>query len=182
MNYDEALSALTTISKLGHELAMNEEPMSQHDRIDVWLIAHGVLDELRTMERSLHHDAAIAMHEIDKSYDELYHSRLGRQVVMRKRRRVTNEQWDGYDLINAIAKPVIDATTGEHTRAVPIDVLRRVVPACGSPRSTSSKWLATGLRGLVNVEHYHRADVSYVDALEALDLDDSTIVMLAGES
>ena len=181
MNADEQMSALQMISKLAHEIAMSDDVMSPHDRVDLWLVAHGVVDELRTTERALHHDASVALHELGKAYDELYHSRLGRQVVMRKRRRVTNEQWHGYDLINAIARDVISTTTGEHHRAVPIDVLRRVVPACATQSSTSSKWNKTGLRGLVNVEHYHSADVRYDDALDVLDLDDSTIIMLAGE-
>ena len=182
MTADEVLQALTHVSKLGHDIAWNDEPMSQGDRIDIWITAHGVLDELRTVERSLHHDAAVAMHELGKQYDELYHSRLGRQVVMRKRRRVTNERWQGYDLINALARDVVSTTTGEHHRAVPIDVLRRALPACATPSSTSSKWNRTGLTGLVNVEHYHSADVRYDDALDVLDLDDATIVMMAGES
>lgn len=182
MTYDEALEALRKISELGHALAMNDEPMSQHDRIDLAVVCDDVVDALITTRNSLRHDATIALHELGKAYDELYHSRLGRQVVLRRRRRVRNEAWDGYDLCNAIARDVVSTTTGEHHRAVPVDVLRRVLPACSTPKATSSKWLASGLRGLVNVEHYHRADVSYDDSIDVLDLDDSTIVMLAGES
>ena len=182
MTYDEQIAALTTISRLAHEIAVDDTVMTPHDRVDVWVVAHGVVDELRTTERQLHHDASIALHDLGKSYDELYHSRLGRQVVMRRRRRVTNEQWLGYDLINALATDLVSTTTGEHCRGVRIDVLRKVIPACATPSSTSSKWLRTGLKGLVNVENYHSADVRYDDVLEALDLDDSTIIMMAGES
>lgn len=182
MNADEQMTALQTISKLAHDIAWNDEPLSPHDSIDLYVVGHGVLDELRTTIGELRVRAVDAMHMLGKSYDELYHSRLGRQVVMHKQRRETNVQWQGYDLINAIARDVISTTTGEHHRAVPIDVLRRVIPACATPTATSSRWNKTGLRGLVNVEHYHSSDVRYDDTLDVLDLDDATIVMMAGES
>lgn len=63
------------------------------------------------------------------------------------------EKWDGFGVVGALGEPFIDADTGELVRAVPVDVLREVLPACG-PGATSSKWKRRALAAHMDVERY----------------------------
>jgi hypothetical protein len=69
----------------------------------------------------------------------------------------TNTKWDGHGILNALGVPLIDQNSGEVIRAVPVDVLQDVLPACGKG-ATSSKWKITKLKDHIVIDPYLTTD------------------------
>lgn len=75
------------------------------------------------------------------------------------------ETWDGHAVLGDLSEEVIDAN-GERIQAIPLDVARDVIPACG-PGAVSSKWKVTRLRATrPEVEQRHHT-VTWGDTLIA---------------
>jgi len=74
------------------------------------------------------------------------------------------ERWDGHRVIAELAVELVDTDTGEVVQAVDVDVLRRVLPACGEGQ-TSSKWKISELRKEIQADQYR--EVTYGDAVIA---------------
>lgn len=55
-----------------------------------------------------------------------------------------SEKWDGHGVLTALSESVIDAN-GEMIEAIPLEVARAVIPACGEGQ-TSSKWKMGALK------------------------------------
>jgi hypothetical protein len=62
------------------------------------------------------------------------------------------EQWDGWQILGDLAQPVVNPD-GELLDAIPVDVARKVIPACGQG-AVSSKWKITELANLLNPDDY----------------------------
>lgn len=126
--------------------------------VEVW----DRLDRLMTDLAVLRRDHAVVLgRRVDDQQTAF--TRDGRVTIHRDVPRT--ERWDGHELLGELASPLIDGDTGEVLDAVPVDVLRAVVPACVQGQ-TSSRWKITELRKVVqNPERYREVD--YGDALVA---------------
>ena len=126
--------------------------------VEVW----DRLDRLMTDLAVLRRDHAVVLARRIDNEAKAY-TRDGSIVIHRDIPR--NERWDGHRVIGELAAPLVDTTTGEMVQAVPIDVLRDVLPACGQG-ATSSKWKITALRKVLqNPEDFREVD--YGDAVIA---------------
>jgi hypothetical protein len=105
--------------------------------IEVW----DRLDRLITDLTIIRRDHAVTLaHRISDEHTGT--TRSGPVTVHRDTPR--SERWDGHGLLGELAEQMITAD-GEIVDAVPVDVLRDVVPACAQGQ-TSSKWKVTELR------------------------------------
>jgi hypothetical protein len=119
------------------------------------------LDRLITDLSILRRDHGIVLgHRIPDEFTAL--TRDGTITVHRQTE--TSHQWDGDGVITDLSTPMIDTETGELTAAIPADVLRKVLPACG-PGATSSKWNVTALRQVVPKSEGTRHKVVYGETL-----------------
>lgn len=164
MTFDEIISALTEISALTNDVGSNDEPMSPQDRVDLWIVADGVLDELRVVVQALKADATLALVDLDVQPAHTFDTAFG--TVLRDRRRVGSDQWAGYSICDALAHSFVDPDTGEVVRAVPVTTMRDTVAGCADDRLTSSRWKVSGLRNwLDDPERYRLRQPYYEDAI-----------------
>jgi hypothetical protein len=153
MNFDDALHELTRTSSYAYALITNEDVMAPAERIDLWIVARDVLDELAIAVRHLQTDATLALADLGVKPGGLHPAMGG--IVKRGTRRVGTDQWAGHALVGALGVDLVNPATGEIVRAVPVEVVREVVPGCATEELTSSRWRATGLRGRVDVDRFH---------------------------
>lgn len=124
------------------------------DAVEAW----DRLDRLITNLTILRHDYGTTLAR--RLPDEYTAATRGGAVTVH-RSVSANHHWNGHDLIEALAEPMVDTTTGEHVQAIPVTVARAVIPACGQGQ-TSSKWKITEVRKRVEADKYHNVD--YGDA------------------
>lgn len=173
-SFEEYQQALTTISRLTGELsASSDAVLTPQERVDLYVIALGVEDELRTAVRNaLYPDAIDALADLGVPEGGTAATPYAwgvRRTTVRKPGRV---EWSGWALCDGLAQDVVDKGTGELVRAVPVDVLRDVLPACGTQRLTSSRWRLEGLQGRVPIDAYRRQEpAEYVPAIEVTPFD-----------
>ena len=99
--------------------------------IEVWNRLDKIITDLTILRRD---HAVVAATRID---DE--HTAVTRDGIITVHRDTeTTTVWDGAGVLDDLAQTVIDAN-GERIDAVPVDTLRKVIPAC-EPGKTSSKW------------------------------------------
>ena len=112
------------------------------DLIDLWIWAKHAVDRLAVAVRAIGAEAAVTVADLNAARGrgprEEYVTATGNVVHLAPGSSRT--EWQGYAFVNVLADPLVDPETGEVVRAVPVDVLRRVVPGCGAPHLTSSKW------------------------------------------
>lgn len=124
------------------------------DAIGVW----DRLDRLATSAQILRRDHAVVLaRRLPDEYT------AGPVTVHRTVEKT--EAWDGHAVIADIASPVINAD-GERIDAVPVEILRDVLPACGQG-AVSSKWKRTSLDRIDPEIAKQRRTVTYGDNLIA---------------
>lgn len=119
------------------------------------------LDRLITDLTILRRDHAVVLARRIDDQQTLY-TRDGAITVHRDVPRT--ERWDGHRLLGELAERIVDVN-GEIHEAVPVDVLRSVVPACVQGQ-TSSRWKVTELRKVLDQPEQYR-EVDYGDAVIA---------------
>lgn len=184
MTFDEAIAALTEISRLAHAVAMNDEVLSPQDHVDLAVIGETVRNEVDGMYRDALKPAAIeALADMDAPYDEMLPSTVAHGVIRTRRRVGGRTEWAGYELCDALAQHVVERESGLIVRAVPVDRMRECVAACSDPKLTSSHWRIDGVRKYVNVDHFRRVDgATYVDSIEVVHYDPDTITAIVNEA
>ena len=126
--------------------------------VEVW----DRLDRLMTDLAVLRRDHAVVLgRRVDDQQTAF--TRDGRVTIHRDVPRT--ERWDGHGLLGELASTLVDTASGEIVDAVPVDVLRAVVPACGQG-ATSSKWKISELRKVLQQPEAFR-EVDYGDAVIA---------------
>jgi hypothetical protein len=118
------------------------------DAVEVWHRLHRLIGDLAILRRD---HARVLARRIDDEHSAT--TRDGRITVHRQTERT--DQWNGSDVIDALAVPMIDAN-GEVLPAIPADSARAVIPAC-EQGATSSRWKITELRKVVeNADDFRR--------------------------
>lgn len=169
MNFGQTLHSLQDISRLAHLIAANDEPMPPADRVDVFIVLDGVVNDLRDIHAAMRHEAMIAAAELGVGVGMQHHGAFG--TVVRMRTRKAKEHWEGHALLGALSQLMADEN-GEVREAVPVSTLREVLPACSKPGLTSSKWLRSGLARIgFPADHYCKAEVEWVEHLDVLHVD-----------
>lgn len=166
MNIEQALSAVDEISRLAFELSANEETLSPQEHVELYAACAGLVDEVAVCVRSLRQDAVLAMHDMGVAHSQLLMTSRG-GVVM-ERRNVGKYTWRGWELCDALAQDRVDIASGEVVRAVDVETLRAVVPACASEQTTSSRWNAGAVKRFVEVERYRDGEPVYEDTLSVI--------------
>jgi len=139
--------------------------MTPVDRVELFAAIESVPRELGVLVASVRHDAIVAMADLDVPKGVMLD--LAHGGAVRKSRNVARYGWRGWELCDALADDRIEIGTGEIVRAVDVDTLRRVLPACGSDRLTSSKWNASALPDEL-VERYREGEPVYEDTIEII--------------
>lgn len=124
---------------------------------EVWDRLDRLIIDLTILRRD---HAVVLAHRIDDQ--QTLYTRDGAVTVHRDLPR--SEKWDGHGVIGELADPMV-TKDGDIIDAVPVDVLRDVLPACG-PGATSSKWKVTALRQVLPSADEYR-EVTYGDAIIA---------------
>jgi hypothetical protein len=125
------------------------EPAGPTERIRRWQAAAAVLDNLSVVVGQMAADALDAMHQLGRleASTDLGPVHIGKGYA--------KDEWRGYELLGVLAERVVHPDTGEVVEAVPVEVLRDVIPACSDPEHTSSKWKATALKARgINVRQF----------------------------
>lgn len=130
----------------------DREPAPAEDRIMLWQDLAAVRADLEIVYRDVENDATEALVErLRETGEPALETPLGVVHVGTSR---PGDRWEGHKLLAALARHVADPSTGEMIRAVPLDVLRDVVPGCASDNLTSSRWRITSLRSYVDPYNY----------------------------
>ena len=124
---------------------------------EVWDRLDRLIIDLTILRRD---HAVVLAHRIDDQ--QTLYTRDGFVTVHRDLPR--SEKWDGHGVIGELADPMV-TKDGDIIDAVPVDVLRDVLPACG-PGATSSKWKVTALRQVLPSADEYR-EVTYGDTIIA---------------
>jgi hypothetical protein len=142
------------------------EVVSPTERVEVYAAIGELPGELGVLVRSLRSDAIEAMHDMGVPRGTLLDIASGAAVL--GSRSVARYEWRGWSLIDGLADDRVDLGSGEVVRAVDVDVLRAVLPACGSDEQTSSKWNATAVKRYVPVEQYRKGEPVYEDTIDII--------------
>jgi hypothetical protein len=137
---------------------------SPHERVEMYAGILPVPKELAVLVRSLQHDAVLAMHDLGVPRKVLLPISHGAALL--GSRNVGKYEWNGYALVDALAVDAVDTSTGVITRAVPVDRLRAVLPACANERTTSSRWNARAVEEYVPLDRYRKGEPVYEDTVE----------------
>jgi hypothetical protein len=148
------------------DMRIADDVMSPHERIELYAAIEIVPRELAVLVSSLRHDAVLAMHDLDVPRKTILPTSHGGAVL--GSRNVGRYEWNGYELCDGLAIDAVDKDTGELTRAVPVERLRAVLPACASERTTSSKWNAKAVEAYVPIERYRKGEPVYEDTIEII--------------
>ncbi len=164
----DALGLVETIRHLLETLddVRIADVMSPHDRVELYAEAATLPGELAVVISGLRLDAIQAMHDLGVPRRTLLDTAYGGAVL--GSRNVARYSWRGWELCDALATDVVDKHTGEVTRAVPVETLRAVLPACASESLTSSKWNASAVGQLVDIGRYRDGEPVYEDTIEII--------------
>jgi hypothetical protein len=137
----DALAEISArLATLGETNPATEWGRGDVDRgIEVWNRLDRLMADVATLRRQ---HAVTLGHRIGKG-DYLALTRDGTITVHRETE--TNHQWDGHAVLGELAQRLADMQTGDIVEAIPLDVARAVIPACGQG-AVSSKWKVTELR------------------------------------
>jgi len=134
----EPAAVCAAILELADELD-RREPMGPEARIRAWRHGEEALRSLAVVVGQMRWDATDALAQLGED-------QLGTDLgPVHMGWRPGRQEWRGYELLDRLGMKVIDPMTGEMVDAVPVDVLRDVLPACSKPETTSSRWSTTGL-------------------------------------
>lgn len=140
------------------------EISSPVERIELYAAVEVLPRELGVLVAGMRQDAIVAMADLDVPKGVMLD--LAHGGAVRKSRNVTRYGWRGWELCDAIADDLI-TTDGEIVRGVPVDRLRKVLPACGSDALTSSKWNASALPGEL-IDRFREGEAVYEDTIEII--------------
>jgi hypothetical protein len=104
------------------------------DAVEAWTALDALITDLSILRR----DAGIAL---ARQLPDEYQTPTGTVV---HRDLPKTEKWDGHGVLTGLAEPVI-TTDGEKVDAIRLEVVAKVLPACGQG-ATSSKWKISELR------------------------------------
>jgi hypothetical protein len=138
---------LTLVRHIGDclEGLVDHEPLGPRERIDLWVSLHEMGSAFRAALTALEEEAVEAALELSGGERKVpVRTRFATVVVKRK---PTSQRTNGWQLLEAISSRVVDPATGETEQAVPVRLLRAVVPACGVDDFTSARFNLTALRG-----------------------------------
>jgi hypothetical protein len=152
MTFDECVAALDTIRCLAERLEANDDVLWPSERLDLYGAADLAALTLGVTLRSMRHDAAVALVELGVGKRDVFVTDRG--TYRRTESRQGSDKWRGWALCDALALDLVEPSTGEVLRAVPVHVMRDTVSACADESSVSSRWRVTGLRGRVDVDRY----------------------------
>lgn len=129
-------------------------PLPELDAVALWLDLDAVRATFAKILDLLEYEAIEAT---------LAHGTDGVAVTDRGVGRISGyrrgNQYEGHAIAGALCRRLVDPDTGEVIAAVPVDVLRAVVPGCAAPHLTSSRWSRRALAGFVDVDQYeHRGE------------------------
>lgn len=125
--------------------------------VEVW----DRLDRLMTDLAIIRRDHALTLaHRVNN--EQKAYTRDGPVMIHRDVPR--NERWDGHRVLGELAEHLVNVD-GEFVDAVPVEVLRAVLPACVQGQ-TSSRWKITELRKVLPQPEVFR-EVDYGDAVIA---------------
>jgi hypothetical protein len=141
------------------------EISSPIERVELYAAVEVLPRELAVLVAGMRQDAIVAMADLDVPKGVMLD--LAHGGAVRKSRNVARYSWRGWELCDAIAEDRIEIGTGEIVRAVDVDTLRAVLPACASERLTSSKWNASALPADL-VERYREGEAVYEDTIEII--------------
>lgn len=180
MTFEEALMALADMDGIAHRLAWNEEVLTPQERVDLYVVARRVADRVTTTVRnSLRPDAINALADMDVPEGGSIPTAFALGVRRFTKRKPGKVEWSGWSLCDALAEDLVDIRSGEIERAVPVYVLRDVLPACSNDALTSSRWRLDGLKGRVPIDAFRRAEPDQFEAdIEVADFDEETITAL----
>jgi hypothetical protein len=166
MTGEEIIEQLRALIEQLDDYRLGDDVLSPHERIELFAQIEPVPRELSVLVASLRNDAVLALHDLGVPKGTLVPLSSGAAMI--KSRNVGKYEWNGYGLLGGLAVDLVDTSTGELTRAVPLEILRAVVPACSSERTTSSKWNAKAVEQYVAVEQYRTGEPVYEDTIEII--------------
>lgn len=138
---------LTLVRQIGDalEALVDHEPLTPTERIELWVSLHEMGAAFRAAVKALEEEATEAALELSGGDRKVpVRTRFATVVVKRK---PTAQRTNGWQLLEAMSERVAVLATGETEQAVPVRLLRAVVPACGVDDFTSARFNLTGLRG-----------------------------------
>lgn len=168
---DETPDLFELVETIRHLLdQLDDERVTQtvppHDRIELYAAAYQLAGEAAVVVAGLRKDAITAMHDLDVPRNTLVDTAQGGAVWASK--NVATYRWHGWELCDALAADRVDIDSGEIVRAVDVDRLRAVLPACGSDAHTSSKWNARALERLVEIDRYREGEPVWQDTIDII--------------
>lgn len=133
MTFDETAEVINHIQLLADQLSDFDpgEVMTPRERIDLYALADLAALTLGVALRDLRNDATLALLDLEVPRDGVYDT--GTTVVKRTRavQQGTSDKWRGYALCDALARNMVNPSTGEIEQAVPVHVMRDVVSGGG---------------------------------------------------
>jgi hypothetical protein len=120
-------------------------PLTPTQKIELWVSMHEMGSAWRATLRVLEEEAIDAALELTGGDRKVpVRTRFATVAVKRK---PGAQRTNGYQLLQAISQRYGNTATGELEDAVPVRLLRAVVPACGVDDFTSARFNLTALRG-----------------------------------
>lgn len=141
------MDELTLVRGIGDalEALVDHGPLGPQDRIDLWVSLREMSESFRAVVRALEEEATEAAMELSGGQTKVP-VRTRFATVMVKRKPGTTKV-NGWALLGALGDHYANPRTGELELAVPVRVLRGVIPACGVDDFTSAKFNVSGLKG-----------------------------------
>ena len=141
------MDELTTVRVIGDalEALSSHGPLTPRERVELWVAMHEMASAWRATLAALEDDAVDAALELSGGDTKVpVRTRFATVVV---RRKPGSQRTNGWQLLEAMSDHYANPRTGEMELAVPVRLLRAVVPACGVDDFTSARFNLTALRG-----------------------------------
>lgn len=123
----------------------NHEPLSPAERIELWISFHELGSAYRSTLRNLEDEAIEATSALTGGdHRQAVSTRFGTVAVQRKR---GTPRVNGYRMLDALSERMASPVTGEVEHAVPVYVLRAVLPACSIDDYSSARFNLSALKG-----------------------------------
>lgn len=127
------------------EELVDHGPLTPRQRIELWVSLHEMAGAFRAAVAALEEEAIEAALELSGGDRNVpVRTRFATVVVKRK---PGTQRVNGWQLLEAMSQRYGDPMTGELEQAVPVRLLRAVVPACGMDDFTSARFNMSALRG-----------------------------------
>lgn len=141
------MDELTLVRSIGDALELLAEhgPLTPRERIELWVSMHEMGAAWRACLSMLEEDAVDAALELSGGDRKVpVRTRFATVVV---KRRPGSQRTNGWQLLEAMSDHYANPRTGELELAVPVRLLRAVVPACGVDDYTSARFNLSALKG-----------------------------------